>query len=107
MITESGLMAVALIVVWVSLATYGDTLFKSAHSIASLRFVGGAMTYLLSSFLAFWGFKLKQWGWTILLWNSISLGLSLLLSVVLFGEPFTIRRKLAAALVVAALLLAE
>lgn len=100
-------MAVGIIVVWVCLATYGDTLFKSAPSIVSLRFAGGAMSYLLSSVLAFWGFKLKQWGWTILLWNSISLGLSLFLSVVLFGEPFTIRRKLATALVVAALLLAE
>lgn len=103
----TSLLAIALIVVWVGIATYGDTLFKSSTSLDSGRFVAASACYLATSFFAFWTFKLQQWGWIILLWNSLSLALSLALSVMVFGEPFTIRRRLAAAFVLAAILLTE
>jgi hypothetical protein len=100
-------LSVMLVFFWVGIATYGDTLFKSAPSLASEKFLAGAAMYLVTSFFAFWTFKLQQWGWIILLWNSLSLALSLFLSVVLFSEPFTIRRRVASLLVLAAILLTE
>lgn len=100
-------LAIGLVLVWVGIATYGDTLFKSAPSLSSGLFLAAAGCYLVTSFFAFWTFRLQQWGWIILLWNSVSLALSLLLSVVMFGEPFTIRRRIAAVLVLAAILLTE
>jgi hypothetical protein len=103
---QSGL-AVFLILVWVAICTYGDMLFKRAPSIASWDFTAAAVTYLLSSFVAFWTFRLQQWGWIAILWSSTSLTASLFLSVVMFGEPFTIRRRVAAALILAAIFLTE
>jgi len=101
------LFAVTLILPWVGIATYGDTLFKSAPSLTSGKFVAASASYFVTSFFAFWTFKLQQWGWIILLWNSLSLALSLFLSVVMFEEPFTLRRRIAAAFVLAAILLTE
>jgi len=100
-------LAIGLVVLWVGIATYGDTLFKSAPSLLSAQFAAAALTYFISSFFAFWTFKLQQWGWIILLWNSLSLALSLFLSVAMFAVPFTIRRRISAALVLAAILLTE
>ena len=101
------LLALTLILIWVGIATYGDTLFKTATSVTSGKFVVGSATYFATSFFAFWTFKLQKFGWIILLWNSLSLALSLFLSVVMFGEPFTLRRRIAAALILAAILLTE
>jgi hypothetical protein len=99
--------AILLILIWVGIVTYCDALFKSAASMASTKFIVAASLYFGMSFLAFWTFKLKQFGWVILLWNSVSLAASLVLSVVAFREPFTIRRCAAAVLVLAAILVAE
>jgi uncharacterized membrane protein len=101
------LPAIILILLWVGIATYGDAMFKSAPSLMSGKFALAAASYLATSFFAFWTFKLQQWGWILILWNSISLALSLFLSVAMFGEPFTIRRRIAAVLVFAAILLTE
>lgn len=96
-----------LILLWVGIATYADTLFKSANSLNSGRFIAGAAGYLVTSLFAFWTFRLQQWGWIIILWNSTSLALSLFLSVAMFGEPFTLRRKISAVFVMIAILLTE
>jgi drug/metabolite transporter (DMT)-like permease len=100
-------LAICLVLLWVGIATYGDTLFKGAPALSSGKFACAMLAYLATSFLAFWTFKLQQWGWIVLLWNSLSLGVSLFLSVAMFGEPFTIRRRVAAVLVLAAMLLTE
>jgi len=101
------LLTIVLILLWVGIATYGDTMFKSAPSLGSGKFVAAAASYLATSFFAFWAFRLQQFGWVLILWNSVSLALSLFLSVAIFGEPFTIRRRVAAVLVLAAVLLTE
>lgn len=105
--SHSRTLSVFLILWWVGIATYGDTLFKSAPSLSSGRFWGAALMYLLTSFLAYWTFKLQQWGWAILVWNSASLSLSLFLSFVMFKEPFTHRRAVAFVLVLVAMVLAK
>ena len=99
--------AIVLILAWVGVATYGDTLFKRSPSLTSATFWRGVAVYALTSFFAFWTFRLQQWGWIILLWNSASLAVSLLLSVTMFGEAFTIRRRVSAVLILAAMLLTE
>ena len=101
------LLTIVLILFWVGIATYGDTMFKSAPSLMSGKFAAAAASYLATSFFAFWTFKLQQFGWILILWNSVSLALSLFLSVAMFGEPFTMRRRIAAILVLAAILLTE
>lgn len=95
------------ILLWVAIATYADILFKSAPSLDSARFVAAAFCYASTSFLAFYMFKLRQWGWICLLWSSAALGLSLFLSVVMFHEPFSLRRRVAAACIITAILLTE
>ena len=101
------LLSVLLVIAWVAIATYGDVLFKSSPSILSWRFLLAALSYLATSFIAFWTFRLQQWGWIILIWNGLSLALSLFLSVALFHEPFTWRRRLAACCLLAAILLTD
>lgn len=101
------LIAVGLILVWVGIATYADTLFKGAPVITSTQFAGGLALYITSAFLAFWTLRLQKWGWIVIIWNSASLALSLFLSVAMFSEPFTIRRRVAGALVLVAILIAE
>jgi len=101
------LLTIILIILWVGIATYGDTMFKTAPSLRSGTFVAAAACYFATSFFAFWAFRLQQFGWVLILWNSVSLALSLFLSVAMFGEPFTIRRRVAAILVLAAIVLTE
>jgi len=101
------LLTVVLVLFWVGIGTYGDTMFKTAPSLLSSKFAAAAASYLATSFFAFWAFRLQQFGLILILWNSVSLALSLFLSVAMFGEPFTIRRRVAAVLVFAAVLLTE
>lgn len=96
-----------LIVLWVAIATYGDTLFKRAAGLFTPAFAAGFCCYAAASFFALATFRRQQWGWIIIFWNSISLGLSLALSVWLYREPFTVRRAIAAALLAGAMLLAN
>jgi multidrug transporter EmrE-like cation transporter len=99
--------SVTLVIIWVALATWGDTLLKTAPRLGTIRFAVGGVIYFSCAFLAFWTYRLQGFGWVVLLWNSLSLALSLLLSVVVFQEPFTIRRRIATILVLAAILLTE
>ena len=96
-----------LVIFWVAVATWADALLKSTGRLGTMQFVTGACVYFCCAFLAFWTYRLQSFGWVVLLWNSMSLALSLVLSVTMFGEPFTIRRRIAAAFVLAAILLAE
>ena len=98
---------ILLVVFWVAIGTWADTLLKQSMFLASWRFVVGATVYSSCSLLAFWTYRVQGFGWVVLFWNSLSLAVSLLLSVIMFGEPFTLRRRLAAALILAAILLTE
>ncbi len=100
-------LPIILVLAWVGIAIYGDTLFKAADALASWRFIVAAVCYSSTSFIAFYTFKMRQWGWICIMWSVTSLAVSLLLSVALYGEPFTIRRRIAAVLVLAAILLTE
>ena len=92
---------------WVGLATYADTCFKKAPNVYSQTFLIGLTCYTLTSFFAIMAFKRQEWAWIILMWNCISLVISLVLSVWMFHEQFTTRRALASVLVLLAILLIE
>ena len=102
-------MALSLTVVffWVALATYADTCFKAASGIVTADFFVGSLCYLLTSFLAITAFHRQQWGWIFIIWNCFSLLVAMLLSVVLFREPFTLKRAAASTFVLLAILLSD
>ena len=97
----------AVVFLWVAVATYADIRFKAAAGLLSADFVLGILCYLLTGFLALVAFHKQQWGWVIIVWNCFSFILSMLLSVLLFREPFTVKRASASAFVLLAILLAD
>jgi len=100
-------LSLTVVLLWVALATYADTCFKAASSIATADFVVGAVCYFLTSFLAIAAFHRQQWGWIFIVWNCVSLALGMLLSVVLFREPFTLKRAVSSLFVFLAILLSD
>jgi multidrug transporter EmrE-like cation transporter len=101
------LVGLCLVLLWVAIATYGDVCFKTAGGFHSWRFLIGALCYLSTSIIAVTTFNRQQWGWIFIVWSCLALALGIWLSVVLYHEPFTMRRAIAAVLVVVALFLAE
>jgi multidrug transporter EmrE-like cation transporter len=57
------------------------------------------LCYALTAFLALIAFHRQQWGWIITVWSCFSFVLAMLLSVLLFREPFTVKRAIASAFV--------
>lgn len=101
------LTAILLVVAWVAVATYGDVKFKEARAVMSAEFALGFASYAASTLFALATFRVAQWGWVFIAWNLLSLALGLVLAVLVFHEPFTARRAISAALLVAAMLLTE
>lgn len=101
------MMTASLILGWVVLATYADMLFKGAKTWDSQRFMAGVACYAACGAFALATFKRQQWGWIILMWNICSIALSMLISVLQFNEPFTMRRAIAMALIITAIFLTE
>ena len=99
--------SITVVFLWVALATFGDIRFKAATGIATADFFVGALCYALTSFLAIVAFHRQQWGWIFIIWNCFSLLVAMLLSVVLFREPFTLKRAAASTFVVLAILLSD
>jgi multidrug transporter EmrE-like cation transporter len=95
------------VLVWVVVAFYADVLFKRAATLGSWSFIAGCSIYTCTSVFAFYSYRLQQWGWIGLVWSSLSVMATLLSSVFLFGEPFTMQRRIAAILALAAILLTE
>jgi drug/metabolite transporter (DMT)-like permease len=94
-----------MVLLWVAVATFADTRFKSAGSFWTRDFLIGTTCYCLTSVIALAAFRRQSWGWIILVWNILSLALSLLLSVTLYHEPFTRYRLVAALMLLGAFLL--
>lgn len=102
------IISILLIMAWVAIATYGDVRFKAASGIfLGPDFAIGMLSYLATGVLAVFAFPRQQWGWTILLWNSLSLLLSICLSVWIFHEPLTAKRAIATGFVLTAIMLAD
>jgi len=101
------MLSLLLIFVWVALATYADTCFKACERLTGWRFLIGTSCYASCAFLAVATFRRQQWGWIVIVWNCVSLAVSMFLSVALYREPFTFRRIVASLLVLAAIFLAE
>lgn len=104
---KNKLAAVLMTLVWVAVCTYSDTLFKGARGEYSWRFYLGCSLYAMSGFFALWILGAQQWGWVTILWNALQLTLSLILSVAIYSEPFTIRRRVAAILLLGAILICD
>jgi hypothetical protein len=100
-------VSLAIVFVWVALATYADICFKAAAGAFGADFFLGLLCYTLTGFLALAAFNRQQWGWVFILWNCVSLVLGMVLSVVLFREPFTIKRAAASFFVLIAILLSD
>jgi hypothetical protein len=97
-----------LVLAWVGIVTYADTCFKAAAGRFDVwRFLIGFFCYGSTSVLAIVTFGQARWGWIIITWNCLSLGLNMLISVGMFHERFAVRRAIASVLVLAALFLAE
>ena len=80
------LASLAVVFLWVALATYADIRFTAAPSFTSADFLAGSLCYALTGFLAVIAFHRQQWGWVIIVWNCASFGLAMLLSVALFRD---------------------
>lgn len=98
-------ISLILVLVWVAVATFADTRFKAASGVWTFDFWIAFASYALCSFAALATFRRQSWGWIILMWNVLSLALSLVLSVVLYREPFTRHRVVAALMLFGAFLL--
>jgi hypothetical protein len=95
------------IFLWVVLATCADILFKAAATFAGADFLVGLLCYVLTAFLAVIAFHRQLWGWVILVSNCLFLVLAMIISVVLFREPFTVKRAAASLFVLLAILLTD
>jgi multidrug transporter EmrE-like cation transporter len=95
----------AVVFLWVALATYADILVKASASFASIGFLIGLVCYASTAFLAVIASHQQQWGWVIIVWNCFFFVLAMLLSVLLFHEPFTLKRAAASSFVLLALFL--
>lgn len=93
--------------IWVAIATAADYFFKFAPAIKSSEFLYGTMLYAICGYFAFTTFHDKSWSWVILMWNTVSLILSLILSVIVFHEPFTVRKLIAATALLIAVFMVE
>ena len=98
-------ISLLLVCTWVAVATFADMRFKAASGVWTFDFWIAFISYALCSFAALATFRRQSWGWIILMWNVLSLGLSLILSVVLYREPFTRHRMVAALLLFGAFML--
>lgn len=98
-------ISLILVIAWVSVATFADTRFKAASGVATFDFWIAFSSYAVTSFIALATFRRQSWGWIILMWNILSLALSLALSVALYREPFTRHRLVAALMLFGAFLL--
>jgi len=88
-------------------ADRGGPGLRAATSIVTADFFVGSLCYLLTSFLAITAFHRQQWGWIFIVWNCVSLALGMVLSVILFHEPITIKRAAASLFVFLVILLSD
>lgn len=98
-------ISLILMLAWVAVATFADTRFKAASGVWTVSFAVAFASYALTSFIALVAFRRQSWGWIILIWNTLSLALSLVLSVILYREPFTTHRLVAALMLFGSFLL--
>lgn len=101
------LVAVLLIAIWVSVATFADMRFKEATTVLSVEFLFGVLGYGATCFLAILTFRYGTFGWVFLVWGIMSLALGLGLATSYYHEPLTTRRLLTAGLLAGAMFLAE
>ena len=101
------MVSLLLVLLWVGIATFADICFKGAGRFDTWRFGAGFLCYASTSFIAVATFNRQQWGWIVIVWNCLSLGISMYLSVTMFHERFSVRRAVASVLVLAAMFLAE
>ena len=99
--------SIVLIIIWVAIGMFGDVFLRASQGFSTWRFVAGTALYASTSILAILTFRRQSWGWVILAWNCISIAIGMALSVIIFGERFTWKRLIAAALLTAAMFLAE
>ena len=100
-------ISVLAVLAWVGIAVYADMLFKRAPNLMSWVFAVGAILYASTGFLAFYVYRVQQWGWVAITWNVVALGMGLAISILFYNEPFTLRRLLASLLLLAAFFIAE
>ena len=105
--TYKFLLTLIILLGWVGIATYADVCFKNATGIQTRNFLIGFLCYALTTFFAIAAFKRQEFGWIIIVWNCLSLAISLVLSVAIFREHFTLRRGVASILIAIAIILAE
>lgn len=70
------------------------------------RLVVGILIYATTALLVATAFRLSQFGELFIIWEAGTVLGGLLIAALIFGEPFTTRRVLAASFALAAILLA-
>ena len=103
----NALVALILVAIWVSVATFADVKFKEAPSILSTEFMMGVLGYGATCFIAIATFRYATFGWVFLVWGIMSLAVGLGLATSYYHEPLTTRRLLTAGLLASAMFLAE
>src|SRR5215470_937782 len=87
--------SILLIIVWVAIGMFGDVFLRASHGFSTWRFVAGTALYGSTSILAILTFRRQSWGWVILAWNCVSIAAGMVLSIIIFGERFTLKRAIA------------
>ena len=101
------MISVFLVFLWVTIATLADTFFKSAGTFNSRKFISGLLLYAVCAFFAIPVFRKQQFAWVVIIWNCLSLLLSMALSLWFYHEPFSLKRTIAVVLVFVAIFLTE
>lgn len=101
------LISIGLIALWVCIATWADMCFKSASNLFSREFAMSLSSYIATAPLAFATFRYASWGYIFIVWSAGALLLSMAIGLLVYDEPMTTRRMIAAALVLGAIPLAE
>lgn len=89
----------AVTAIWCGMAILADSVIKNGS------YVLGAVIYAACVLPAIYSFRNEEFGWVTVAWAAMSLLIGLLVSVVVFHEPLTGKRLLAAILAVVATVL--
>jgi multidrug transporter EmrE-like cation transporter len=99
--------SLALILVWVSAAAYGDVCFKRAAGVFGGQYLLGCAAYAATTVCAVLTFSRQSFAWVIILWSALSLGVSMAISIGFFKERLTVKRAIACTLLLAAIVLTD
>ena len=99
------IISLLIIISWVIFSIWGDYHLKlAAKDFTWYHYLLGLWTYATCSIFTVYSFRRMDFGTMAIIWSASSLAISVISSVIVFGEPLTQRRIIAFVLVTLAVI---